>query len=733
MTRLFTTLFVLMVFLASSAFARNVRVIKKANQFVPNQLNKRVKLIRPQEKIIPNSTVKVNNAVPKSGFVTPTKSRMVLNKNLAASTYAVQIDSSKNGYGWLDTGMRSVSRFKGVDAASSENIDVLLTAYRQAIPGDDATGHVGAHEIYVQNGLASATFYRAQQLEGTMEGIGARYTGAVALDQPFVFFNWYRDGDNSSTPAFSHPYLFVDWNGGYTQDGTFDWSAPDWQMDDGWLHPDLDAITDPFYPSGWKENRLWDGPTAVVKNPTSGEYQYASTLAEWVLDGETTQWGLRNDVVNLAAHYDATPGLEEMFYEWDDGNDPVIWNPEDVQTGWRCIDMNSSGFGIIATAGILNYPPDSSLYYDTLNVTYATTNDYGVTWSAPDTISYTTLGIPYYVHAADSIITYWEVVGEDTVLRSYEGPTEIWLGDMDAIVDDNNNMYIAFEIFWGRPSDAHGIIVDDDYSGQWIAVYNQDSAKWKGAWISELNGTHVGDEYFPDRFIYFWGSEIDLSMDESGNIYAVWWDRRRTGIQLGTHPRYVGYDDGTDNRDYKTDAYVALSLDGGFHWTDSRNITDSPSIDEYELNVAKSADTRNDATIWFGFSIADSSKGDSLADAYVDLTNQVWIAEASGYFSPSNLDDNSGQAVRSYGLAQNYPNPFNPTTTIEFIPRASGKAHLTVYNSAGQKVKQVFNRYVAQGKKYRVNFDGSNLASGVYFYTLKVADKIETRKMVLLK
>ncbi len=731
MIKLSTTLFVLMLFLASSVFARDVRVIKKANQWLPVQKNNRVKVVVPMEKMTPASPVEVSTTTgPKAGFVTPTKSRFVMNKNLAASTYSVQIDSSKNGYGWLNNGMRSVSRFEGTDASSGENVDVLLTAYRQAIPGDDATGHLGAHEIFVPSGLASGTFYRAEQLEGTMSGIGARYPGAVALDQPFVFFNWYRDGDNSSTPAFSHPYLFVDWNGGYTTDGTFDWSAPDWLMDDGWLHPDLENVTNPVYPSDWKENRLWNGPSVVVKD-ASGEYHYASTLTEWVLDAETQQFGLRSDIVNIAAHTD-DPTFD-MTYEWDEGNDPVIWNPEDVQTGFRSIDMNSSGFGIIAAAGRLNYHPDSSLYYDTLNVLYSTTNDFGYSWGTPDTISFGTLGLPYYVYAQDSIITYYEVVGEDTVLRSYEGPTEIWLGDMDAIVDDNNNMYIAFEIFWGRPSGDHGIIVDDDYSGQWIAVYNQDSAKWKGVWISELNGTHVGDEYFADRFIYFWGSEIDLGMDAEGRLYAVWFDRRRTGIQLGTHPRYSGYDDGTDNRDYKTDAYVALSLDGGFHWTEPRNITDSPSIDEYELNVAKSVDSRNDATIWFGFCIADSTQGDSLADAYIDLPNEVWIAEASGYFSPSNLGDDNGQTIRAYGMAQNYPNPFNPTTTIEFIPRASGKANLTVFNTTGQKVKQVFNRYVVQGKKYRVDFDGSNLASGVYFYTLKVADKVETRKMVLLK
>ncbi len=83
-------------------------------------------------------------------------------------------------------------------------------------------------------------------------------------------------------------------------------------------------------------------------------------------------------------------------------------------------------------------------------------------------------------------------------------------------------------------------------------------------------------------------------------------------------------------------------------------------------------------------------------------------------------------------LYQNYPNPFNPTTTIDFYNNMSGNVKLSVYNAQGEVVANLVNGKMGAGLQ-SVDFDASNLNSGVYYYTLEAPAKTVTKKMVLVK
>jgi len=102
--------------------------------------------------------------------------------------------------------------------------------------------------------------------------------------------------------------------------------------------------------------------------------------------------------------------------------------------------------------------------------------------------------------------------------------------------------------------------------------------------------------------------------------------------------------------------------------------------------------------------------------------------------APQGVANWNNEVPAVYTLSQNYPNPFNPTTTIKFgIPKA-GNVSLKVYDITGRLVQTLLNNAPLNAGTVTYNFNGSNLASGVYFYTLIVDNnKIDTKKMVLVK
>jgi hypothetical protein len=85
-----------------------------------------------------------------------------------------------------------------------------------------------------------------------------------------------------------------------------------------------------------------------------------------------------------------------------------------------------------------------------------------------------------------------------------------------------------------------------------------------------------------------------------------------------------------------------------------------------------------------------------------------------------------------YELLQNYPNPFNPVTNIKFSVPKSGFATLKIYDITGKLVATYLDDFISAGT-YNAEVDGSDLASGVYLYTLNVNDYTETKKMLLVK
>jgi hypothetical protein len=102
------------------------------------------------------------------------------------------------------------------------------------------------------------------------------------------------------------------------------------------------------------------------------------------------------------------------------------------------------------------------------------------------------------------------------------------------------------------------------------------------------------------------------------------------------------------------------------------------------------------------------------------------------------VEEGDGLTVaRNFQLGDNYPNPFNPSTTIEFYAPKQQKVVITVFNTIGKRIKTLYNGLAPVGKNEVVwngtDISGNAVASGVYYYQAKVAGKVYSNKMILIK
>ena len=99
---------------------------------------------------------------------------------------------------------------------------------------------------------------------------------------------------------------------------------------------------------------------------------------------------------------------------------------------------------------------------------------------------------------------------------------------------------------------------------------------------------------------------------------------------------------------------------------------------------------------------------------------------------PTTSVENVNNLSNSYSLFQNYPNPFNPFTTISYTVKELSLVQIKVYDVLGNEIISLVNNDKQKGN-YSIKFDGSDLPSGVYLYSLRVNDFLDCKKMILLK
>ncbi len=119
--------------------------------------------------------------------------------------------------------------------------------------------------------------------------------------------------------------------------------------------------------------------------------------------------------------------------------------------------------------------------------------------------------------------------------------------------------------------------------------------------------------------------------------------------------------------------------------------------------------------------------------------NEKWEAQKDDEYAYISLFINFRVGIqtkkefpRTFQLKQNYPNPFNPSTIINYSISQTSRVQIKIYDVIGNEIRTLVNEIKNPGK-YKVSFDGTYLASGVYFYRIILNDFTLTKKMLLIK
>jgi len=186
----------------------------------------------------------------------------------------------------------------------------------------------------------------------------------------------------------------------------------------------------------------------------------------------------------------------------------------------------------------------------------------------------------------------------------------------------------------------------------------------------------------------------NVRFELTNNIYTISWDRACIAWDGDTTYKFLVYKDDEFPVDIDDPANIIKIVSGSAASTSISNINDG----------------------YFAITAVDrmSNESEPVYAGFVGIEYDEVFAEG-------------------FQLMQNYPNPFNPTTIINFVLPKTTRVTLTIYNLLGEIVCVPLSNIIKPSGLNSINFDASELSSGIYFYNLKTKNYQQTKRMILFK
>lgn len=197
---------------------------------------------------------------------------------------------------------------------------------------------------------------------------------------------------------------------------------------------------------------------------------------------------------------------------------------------------------------------------------------------------------------------------------------------------------------------------------------------------------------------------------------------------------YSGQQRDTSSYGYSfNDIWEQYSDDQGATWSAPINLTNTPAADEIYPSISRVNNSTTSISITYALSECPGSTSFTNTETPRCPVHQIYKKFNPVTGAVIGIENISNEVPNSFSLQQNYPNPFNPNTKIRFSVPKTANVTLEVFDITGKLVATLANNEIVSAGVKEVNFSAANLASGIYFYTLKAGDFTETKKMILVK
>ncbi len=476
------------------------------------------------------------------------------------------------------------------------------------------------------------------------------------------------------------------------------------------------SVNDLFFTDGLNGFAAGAGIYKTTDAGSTWTSKYPGNITSVFFLDALTGWGIGNNIVKTTDggetwfEQDGTGGNNIYFYNsllgWTVGNGGSLRNTTDGGNTW-----NSLVSGSTVNLTSVHFTTGTNGWVSGDNGTILVTSNGGIDWSSQSTGTTKAINTiwfdgstPGFAGGSEgTLLKYDESLISDLRLTSPNGGETLMSGKMTEIswqsnIPGNINLYLY------KGTERIKVIARNRM--------NEGTFTWRVKQVPNGNDYRVLIESSDDASVSDFSDASFSIMGGKAKKYIL------VTSPLGGEEWQTG-----ESREIKWlknfagEVSISLYREGGLV---SEIVSNTNSPDSFNWTIPSGLETSG------SYQIKITCDTQTSLYSYSDSTFTITGTEAT------TEAHNEAVIPVENSLAQNYPNPFNPSTAINYSVAEAGYVTLKVYDITGREVASIVNENKPAGK-YSVSFNGSRLASGVYFYILRSGNFVQTKKFMLLK